>query len=97
MLRELLWESDLRIATLPPEYNLLDKGAIAGQVRLGFADAVTGDGVERPLLQRTVAPHDPDHADEYRANAEFDLLNQTSDDVLEAMVMPAGAAASIAA
>ena len=27
-LRELLWESDLRIATLPPEYNLLDLGAI---------------------------------------------------------------------
>jgi Nucleotide-diphospho-sugar transferase len=29
VLRELLWESDLRIATLPPEYNLLDKGEIA--------------------------------------------------------------------
>ncbi|HRO11160.1 putative nucleotide-diphospho-sugar transferase [Amaricoccus sp.] len=29
VLRELLWESDLRIATLPPEYNLLDKGAVA--------------------------------------------------------------------
>ena len=27
-LRELLWESDLRIATLPPEYNLLDLGAV---------------------------------------------------------------------
>ena len=27
-LRELLWECDLRIATLPPEYNLLDLGAI---------------------------------------------------------------------
>ena len=27
VLRELLWESDLRIATLPPEYNLLDKVA----------------------------------------------------------------------
>ena len=29
VLRELLWESDLRIATLPPEYNLLDKSRIA--------------------------------------------------------------------
>jgi hypothetical protein len=28
VLRELLWESDLRIATLPPEYNLLDKSRI---------------------------------------------------------------------
>lgn len=27
-LRELLWLSDLRIATLPPEYNLLDLGAV---------------------------------------------------------------------
>ena len=27
-LRELLWESGLRIATLPPEYNLLDLGAV---------------------------------------------------------------------
>lgn len=27
-LRELLWESDLRIATLPPEYNLLDTASI---------------------------------------------------------------------
>jgi hypothetical protein len=27
-LRELLWESELRIATLPPEYNLLDLGAV---------------------------------------------------------------------
>ena len=27
-LRELLWESELRIATLPPEYNQLDLGAI---------------------------------------------------------------------
>lgn len=27
-LRELLWESDLRIATLPPEYNLLDMASI---------------------------------------------------------------------
>lgn len=27
-LRELLWESELRIATLPPEYNLMDLGAI---------------------------------------------------------------------
>ncbi len=27
-LRELLWESDLRIATLPSEYNLLDKGGV---------------------------------------------------------------------
>ena len=27
-LRELLWDSDLRIATLPPEYNLLDLGAV---------------------------------------------------------------------
>jgi hypothetical protein len=27
-LRELLWDSELRIATLPPEYNLLDLGAV---------------------------------------------------------------------
>jgi hypothetical protein len=27
-LRELLWDSDLRIATLPPEYNLLDLGSV---------------------------------------------------------------------
>lgn len=27
-LRELLWESDLRIATLPPEYNLLETSSI---------------------------------------------------------------------
>jgi Nucleotide-diphospho-sugar transferase len=27
-LRELLWASELRIATLPPEYNLLDLGAV---------------------------------------------------------------------
>jgi Nucleotide-diphospho-sugar transferase len=29
VLRELLWESDLRIATLPPEYNLMDFAEIA--------------------------------------------------------------------
>jgi hypothetical protein len=37
VLRELLWESGLRIATLPPEYNLLDKSRITRWDRLQTA------------------------------------------------------------
>lgn len=40
VLRELLWESDLRIATLPEEYNLLDYGSLRRWSRFKTAPRV---------------------------------------------------------
>lgn len=72
-LRELLWESDLRIATLPPEYNLMDLSSLL------MMNAVT--------LAPRVIHHYRIHADKAHPPAALEImLGHSASAAIRAMV-----------